>query len=221
MRWNRTVVLVALPTAAVAVFAGIVSYTHVYALAMRTEQGSTAAHLLPLSLDGLIVAGSAILLAGSWLGWLGVVPGVAGTLYANVVSMLPHGHLAATVASWPAIAFSVATFMLERWLKSQVGRGGQGGRKVAADVAIEASPEPLPEPGPEPVPATVATCGHQLAGEPSEVVVQAYLHGRDCLGETPSQRHLAATYGLHRTKVAALVGPLNGHGQPEGKHARA
>ena len=117
----RPVLLAALPTAVVALIAGCVSYTHVYALAVRTQQGSVASHLLPLSLDGLIVAGSAILLAGSWLGWLGVAPGVIGTLFANVVSMLPHGHLSATVASWPAIAFTVSSFMLERWLRSQVG----------------------------------------------------------------------------------------------------
>lgn len=116
---TRPVLLAALPVAAVAVIAGVVSYTHVYALAARTQQGSTAAHLLPLSLDGLIVAGSVILLAGSRLGWLGVVPGVVGTLFANVVSMLPHGRLSATVASWPAIAFTVASFVLERWLRSQ------------------------------------------------------------------------------------------------------
>jgi hypothetical protein len=42
-------------------------------------------------------------------------------------------------------------------------------------------------------------------------VVRAYLHGRDCLGEQPSQRHLAATFGLSRPKVAELVAPHNGH----------
>jgi len=42
-------------------------------------------------------------------------------------------------------------------------------------------------------------------------VVQQYLHTRDCLGETPSQRRLAVAYGISRPKVAALVGPLNGH----------
>lgn len=51
-----------------------------------------------------------VLLAGSWLGWIGV----AGTLYANVMSGLPRGPLAATVAAWPAVAFTVASFMLER-----------------------------------------------------------------------------------------------------------
>jgi hypothetical protein len=32
---------------------------------------------------------------------------------------LPDGPLAATVAAWPAVAFTVASFVLERWLKSQ------------------------------------------------------------------------------------------------------
>ena len=142
---SRPVLLVVLPAAAVALFAGVISYTHVYALAVRTDQGTVASHLLPLSLDGLIVAGSAVLLAGSWLGWLGVVPGVVGTLFANVVSMLPHGRLSATVASWPAVAFTVASFMLERWLKSQVavpyGTDNPGGMPVGLSEVPETVPD--------------------------------------------------------------------------------
>ena len=210
MNWDRRTFAAAIPVAAVAVFAGVVSYTHVYALAVRTDQGGVAAHLMPLSLDGLIVAGSVLLLAGFALGWLGVVLGVAGTLYANVVSMLPHGHLSATIASWPAISFAVATFLLERWIKRQVSRGGQGGQEVAENPIHLGIPEPSPEPVlATPVPP-LYQCGHEGGQTPEEVVVNAYLHGRDCLGEAPSQRHLAATHGLHRTKVAALVGPLNG-----------
>jgi hypothetical protein len=45
---------------------------------------------------------------------------VLGTLYANVASMLPHGDLSAAVASWPAASFIIATFILERWLRSGV-----------------------------------------------------------------------------------------------------
>ncbi len=117
---SRPVLLAALPVAVVAVIAGVVSYSHIAALGLRTGQSPVDAHLLPLAVDGLIVAGSVILLAGSPLGWLGVALGVAGTLYANVMSGLPRGPLAATIAAWPAIAFTVASFMLERWLRSQV-----------------------------------------------------------------------------------------------------
>ena len=135
MTWDHQTIAAAVPVAAVAVFAGVVSYTHVYALAVRTDQGGVAAHLLPLSLDGLIVAGSVLLLAGFLLGWLGVALGVLGTLYANVVSMLPHGHLSATIASWPAISFAIATFLLERWIKRQVSRVAEGGSEVAQSSA--------------------------------------------------------------------------------------
>jgi hypothetical protein len=114
------VLLAALPVALVALVAGTVSYSHIVNLGLRTGQSPADAHLLPLAVDGLIVGGSVILAAGSWLGWLGVIPGVGATLFANLESGLPHGQLAAIVATWPAIAFTVASFMLERWLRSQV-----------------------------------------------------------------------------------------------------
>jgi hypothetical protein len=116
------VLLAALPVAVVALIAGVVSFSHIADLGLRTGQSPVDAHLLPLAVDGLIVSGSVILLAGSRLGWIGVALGVAGTLYANVMSGLPRGPLAATVSAWPAIAFTVASFMLERWLKAQVGQ---------------------------------------------------------------------------------------------------
>ena len=99
--------------------AGTVSYFHIVSLGLRTGQSPADAHLLPLAVDGLIVSGSVILLAGSWLGWLAVVPGVAATLFANLESGLPHGQLAAVVATWPAVAFTVSAAVLERWLAGQ------------------------------------------------------------------------------------------------------
>jgi len=210
--WTRQTFAAALPVAAVAVIAGIVSFGHIEALALSVHQPLADARLLPLAVDGLIVAGTVVILAGYWLGWLGVVAGVAATVFANVESGLPWGPLAATVAAWPAVAFTVASFILERWLKRQVGQGGQGGREVAVISVpgpdfIKPSPDRLEPPWPE-----VRPCGHEGGQTPEERVVNAYLHGRDCLGETPSQRQLSATHGLHRTKVAALVGPLNGSG---------
>lgn len=217
MSWNRTVIAAAVPVAAVAVCAGIQSYSHIEQLALRTSEPLVDARLLPLSLDGLIVAGVVIILAGSWRGWICVVPGVAGTLFANLAWGLPHGHLSAAVATWPAIAFSVACYVVERWIKSQVTGVATGGQEVATDSEKKMADRPsFPEvPATlEPVPATPRPCGHVLAGDPADVVVADYLHTRDCLGETPSQRHLADTHGVSRHKVAALVGPLNGTGQP-------
>jgi hypothetical protein len=192
--WTRQTLAVAAPVAAVAIIAGVVSYGHIEALALAQHQTIAQARMLPFAVDFLIVAGSVVVLGGYWLGWVGVVAGVAATLFANVESGLPYGPLAATVAAWPAVAFTVASFILERWIKRQVTHGGQGGRPDLAGI-----------PG----------CTHAATGTAAEMVVSAYLHGRDCLGQAPSQRKLSATYGVHRTKVAALVGPLNGHRQPE------
>lgn len=242
----------AVPVTVVAVIAGVVSYAHIEALALAEHQPLDAARLLPFSVDFLIVAGSVILLAGSALGWLAVALGVAATVFANVESGLPYGPLAAIVAAWPAIAFSVASFTLERWLKAQAGRPArvaQGGTEAAGTHGVESIPgalaEPEPsqpepvasqggqggpevaqihepltdsaapeEPGPdhsEPPEPPSGQCGHTVAGTPEENVVRAFLHGRDCLGEPPSQRKLAERFGLSRPRVAQLVGSLNGH----------
>ncbi len=47
-----------------------------------------------------------------------------------------------------------------------------------------------------------------------DAVVSAYLHGRDCDGDTPSQRQLAAQFCISRARVAALIGSLNGNSDP-------
>ncbi len=131
----------AVPVAVVAIIAGIVSYGHIETLALSVHQPIGDARLLPFAVDFLIVAGSVIVLAGYWLGWLGVVVGVAGTLFANVESGLPYGRLAATVAAWPAIAFTVASFMLERWLKRQSGVPSEVTPDVTGEVTHEIRPD--------------------------------------------------------------------------------
>jgi hypothetical protein len=175
--------IAAVPVGAVAVFAGIVSYSHIYWLAVATGQAGTAARLMPFSVDALIVAGSVILFQASarqqWLGWLGVGPGVAATVFANVESGISHGWLAAIVAGWPALAFSLASFMLERWFAGQA----------------------------KPALASTAACGHAPAQNAEDAVVTAYLHARDCTGDPVSQRRLADAFGISRPRVAELVRP--------------
>lgn len=132
--WRR-VLVAALPVAVVAVVAGIVSYSHIVALSLRAGQSVMDAHLSPIPVDGLIVGGSVILWFGSWLGWFAVAPGVAATLFANIESGLPRGPLGAAVSAWPAVAFSVAMLVLERWLKSQAGTPDLSS---ASDIASDA-----------------------------------------------------------------------------------
>jgi len=53
-----------------------------------------------------------------------------------------------------------------------------------------------------------------------DAVVSAYLHGRDCDGDAPSLRQLAAQFGASRARVAALIGSLNGNGDPSALQAQ-
>jgi Protein of unknown function (DUF2637) len=204
MTWNRTALLAALPVAAVAVIAGVVSYSHITALGLRTGQSPADAHLLPLAVDGLIVAGSVILLAGSGLGWLGVGPGVAGTLYANIMSGLPRGPLAATIAAWPALAFTVASFMLERWLKAQAAvpegvpavPGELNGHAHAAAALFAADIEAGRVPGIRKIRSGLHV------GQPKAEQVQAYLRGL-VTGTHGSHDHMSAALQPARTPAPA------------------
>jgi hypothetical protein len=145
--WNHVLAVVAIPVGTVAAVAGVVSYSHITALGLRTYQGQADAHLLAVPIDGLIVAGSVLLAAGSALGWLGVTLGVAATLFANLQFGLPHGALSAATSTWPAVSFSVAMFMLERWLRSRRRQGSAGApwtpvpadAQSAAEMALRAT----------------------------------------------------------------------------------
>jgi hypothetical protein len=118
VNWSKSVSGLAL--GAVAGVAGAVSYSHIYALTLRLHQSVLTAHLMPIGIDGLIVAGSVVLLQSvAWLGWVAVGPGVAISLFANVESGIRYGILPAVWAGVPAVSFFLATFVLERWLSAQ------------------------------------------------------------------------------------------------------
>jgi hypothetical protein len=96
---------------AVAAFAAIVSYSHIYDLAREHGQSGTAARLLPLSVDGLIVAASLAMLQAArtaapvWLARCMLALGVGATVGANVLYGLGFGVLGAVISAWPAVAF--------------------------------------------------------------------------------------------------------------------
>jgi hypothetical protein len=110
---------------AVAIFAAVVSYSHIYDLGRLHGQAGAAARLLPLSVDGLIAAASLVLLhearnsrpapvLARWM--LGL--GIAATVGANVAYGLPFGALGALVSAWPAIAFTGTAEMLIHLVRS-------------------------------------------------------------------------------------------------------
>src|SRR5580693_10540562 len=109
-RWIRR--LTAAVVLAVAAFAAVVSYSHIYDLGRAHGQDGAAARLLPLSVDGLILAASLVLLHEARNGrdaprlarfmlWLGI----GATIGAHIAFGAGYGLLGALISAWPAVAF--------------------------------------------------------------------------------------------------------------------
>src|SRR5258708_10836436 len=106
IRWSTAAAVIG-----VAVVAAVVSYEHAYELVRLHGETGWTAHLIPLTVDGLIWASSMVMLDSArrdarvpslarWL--LGL--GIAATLAANVAHRLRHRPIGAAVAAWPALA---------------------------------------------------------------------------------------------------------------------
>jgi hypothetical protein len=131
---------------AVAVTAGWISYQHVEDLSLSLHQSLLTARLMPVAIDGLITVGSVVLLqSGSPLGWLGIGPGAALSLFANAESGIRYGWLAAVWAAVPSASFALATFVLERWLVSQA-KGAVGVSATVSDTIQTVADTPVDAP---------------------------------------------------------------------------
>ena len=96
----------------VAVIAAIVSFVHIQHLAITHGQTALAATLLPVSIDGTVVAASMVMLraaraglATPWLARFMLGLAVIATLAANIGYGLPDGLAGALLSGWPAVAF--------------------------------------------------------------------------------------------------------------------
>jgi hypothetical protein len=139
---------------AVGVIAALQSYSHIYDLARTHGQDHLNAVLLPLSVDGLIIAASLALATAPRLArWmLGI--GVAATVAANVAYGLPQGALAALVSAWPGISFVGAAELLLRGRASRVSGDAVGESQTTAP-GVPAQPDSdVLQPGPDVPPDT-------------------------------------------------------------------
>ena len=144
--WAVRVVTVA-AVLLVATVAALVSYAHMREVAGRAGEGWRA-WLLPLSVDGLVVAASMVLLTrrrvglpGGWLAWCALLGGVGASLAANIAAAEPT-TTARMVASWPAVAFAVAFELLLQQRRVAVA-GPVGGDPPAGDSVGDVG-EPAP-----------------------------------------------------------------------------
>jgi hypothetical protein len=176
---------------AVAAFAAVVSYSHIYGLGRARGQDGTAARLLPLSVDGLILAASLVMLhearndrdapgLARFMLWLGI----GATIGANIAYGAGFGLLGALISAWPAVAFigSVEIAM-------------QQVRRARAPRAATSVPE---------VPGDV------------EQAVRAAYTASVAAGQPLSQRAMAERFGLSRRRVSQLITSVtvesNGYG---------
>ncbi|MBB4930579.1 hypothetical protein F4561_001399 [Lipingzhangella halophila] len=149
-RWITTATVLLL-----AAIAAVVSYAHMFELALRHGEPAWRAGLFPLSVDGMIVTASMALLSdarqgrrGGALPWTLLVVGSAASLAANVAVAAPTVW-SRVIHAWPSFALMGAYELLMRHFRVAV-RGERsayadersarhsGGESADADVGTEA-----------------------------------------------------------------------------------
>jgi hypothetical protein len=174
IRWSTAAAVIGVGAVAAAV-----SYEHAYALVREHGETGWTAHLIPLTVDGLIWASSMVMLdsvrrgvpvpsLARWL--LGL--GIAATLAANVAHGLGHGPIGAAVAAWPAVAL-VGSYEL---LMMVIRNAQAASDSIPGDVGAR---DPLQEQAVEVFAAQLAA--HRV---PSIRMIRAQLH----VGQPRAQR---------------------------------
>jgi hypothetical protein len=144
IRWSTAAAVIG-----VAVVAAVVSYEHAYALVRAHGETGWTAHLIPLTVDGLIWASSMVMLDSARRGvrvptlarWL-LGLGIAATLAANVAHGLGHGPVGAAVGAWPAVALVGSYELLMMVIRSsQAAPDSASGSAGARDPLQEAAAE--------------------------------------------------------------------------------
>lgn len=102
----------------VAITAAVISFSHVRAVALHAGESVLTSWLLPISIDGAVVAAASVLLADSRAGrrpatlaWMLLSLGIGASLAANIASAEPTAT-ARAVAAWPPIALALGIELL-------------------------------------------------------------------------------------------------------------
>jgi hypothetical protein len=187
----------------VAAIAAVISFTHIRYLAATHGQASVAAYLLPLSIDGTVVAASMVMLRAAragmrtpWLARVMLAASVAATLAANLAYGARYGLAGALLSGWPAAAFigcaEMALGMVRRTTRKAT-------RKAIAEASGRATTRPSPK----------------ATGRGQEAAIEA---ARKAMAEghpAPSARALARDHHIGRDKAteirAAVLAESNGH----------
>lgn len=145
---NRAMRTANLGVAMVAVTAAVISFSHVRTVAVRSGESQLTSWLLPVSIDGAVVAAVSVLLADSRAGrrpaaltWLLLGLGLSASMAANVASAEPAAT-ARAVAAWPPIALALGIEVLAGLARRAEHALPEGGVADAENV-VGATAEPL------------------------------------------------------------------------------
>jgi hypothetical protein len=118
IRWTTTASVVLL-----AGIAAVVSYRHMHTLTLADGESAWTAALIPLSVDGMIIASSMTLLAdsragsaGEGLPWALLAAGSTASLAANMAVAEPTAY-GRVIAAWPSFALIGAYELLMRQIR--------------------------------------------------------------------------------------------------------
>src|SRR5260370_27147745 len=112
--------------------AGAISYSHMRQLAAAHGDAGSHAHAFPLSVDGVEIVASLVLLAdrrsgrkSGWLPWAALTIGTAASLAANIATA-DTGTVTRIIADWPALALLIAVKLLSGILEHRPAGNAPG-----------------------------------------------------------------------------------------------
>ncbi|HUZ52436.1 MAG TPA: DUF2637 domain-containing protein [Streptosporangiaceae bacterium] len=130
--------------------AGAISYSHMYQLAAAHGDIGWHAHAFPLSVDGVEIVASLVLLAdrragrkSGWLPWAALAIGTAASLAANIATA-DHGTISRIIAGWPAVALLIAVKLLTGILEHRNSAARERIGTRASDPARPSGPRAVP-----------------------------------------------------------------------------
>ncbi|WP_433224455.1 DUF2637 domain-containing protein [Microtetraspora malaysiensis] len=142
--------------AILAAVAAVISYRHIYEVATAYGEEGWTAHLVPITIDGLIIAASLTFLDAAfsgrrpgWLSWVALTVGIALTLAANVLHGWAFGVIGAVTAALPAITLTISFELLMGLIRKAARSTVETVTEDVAEVVETEAPAEIPATAPE------------------------------------------------------------------------
>jgi hypothetical protein len=192
----------------VASIAGYASYWHMTEVALRAGERAELAHVMPLSVDGMLIVASIAMVDDRSQGlrprrWarIGFLVGITASVAANVTAAQPT-TLGRMVAAWPALALLLVVEIL-----SSKGRIAKAAKAAAQAVApLPATPAAVTPPPAVPAPVTILA----PVAQAQQVIAQTSAAMPVPVSPAPVSTERRTSAGTAPVARRASVSPLTG-----------